>query len=216
VYLQGDGARYRPNDYIFPQIAIPQGWFSYQNLESYIKMELPPNLLDNSTWMGFTIFAFYTVDKQRAGSSYKQDSTIFLSFCSLPAGDEVPLAPYIAVSFSRDIFVELSRLLVFYKPRMLFQLNPCSHIWASFGSDNRDVKVEMCGICLVYEQDVEGFVQILVQCMLETPDAYQPSLYQNLLAQLAQFQDCNHEKGFCSSFFLERFKSSGKRFCYHN
>uniref|UniRef100_A0A2N9GNS1 TIR domain-containing protein n=1 Tax=Fagus sylvatica TaxID=28930 RepID=A0A2N9GNS1_FAGSY len=87
------------SDYIFPQIAIPQGWFSYQNLESYIKMELPPNLLDNSTWMGFTIFAFYTVDKQRAGSSYKQDSTIFLSFCSLPVVDEVPLTPYIAVSF---------------------------------------------------------------------------------------------------------------------
>lgn len=176
-------------------------------------MELPPNLHDNLTWMGFTIFASYTVDKQRAGWSYKQNSSIFLHFYGFSASDEVPLAPYIAFPLSRDVFDESSRrLLVFYIPRARFQLNCSSHIRASFGSDNQVVKVETCGIRIVYEQDVEQFVQTLVQCMLEIPVAYRPSLYQNLLHQLALLQDCNHERGFCSSFLSERSKLTKKDF----
>lgn len=213
MYLQGDWPRYHYYDYIFPQIAIPQGCFSYQNLASYIKMDLDPNLHDNSRWMGFTVFAFYSVNEQRASSSYKQDSTIFLRFFSLSTGGEVPLATGIAFPLSRDVFVESTqRLLVFYIPRERFQLNRCSHIWASFAIDNQAVKVEMCEIRLVCEHDVEEFVQTLVQCILEIPDAYHPSLYQNLSVQLEQLQGCNHEVGFCRSLSSNRLKFNGINF----
>lgn len=213
MYFQGNQAQHNCYDCIFPEVAIPRGWFSNQNFESYIKMELPPTLHDNSTWLGFTIFAFYRVDEQQVGLSNKPDSTIFLRFSSLSASDEVPLTPYIFYPFSRDVFVESSqRLMVFYLPREHFQLNRCSHIWASFGSDNQAVKVEMCGIRLVYEQDVQEFVQTMFQWMLETPIAYHPSLYQNLLVQLEQLQDHNPERVICSSFSSERLNLIGKYF----
>ena len=174
-------------DYIFLKIEIPPGWFRYHNFVSYIKMNLPPNLQDTMTWMGLTVCGFYTAHKQRAGSRYNQDSTIFLHLFSRSASGEVPFAPVIAFPHSRDTFVESSgRLCIFYIPGKLFQLNQCSHIWGSFGSNNEGLKVEMCGMRLLYEQDVEGFEQTLLQCMLEIPKAYHPSLYQNLLAQLAQ------------------------------
>ena len=73
-------------NYIFPQIARPPHWFSYQNFSPYIKMELPPDLHDNSRWLGFTVYALYTIEKQGDAFSYEQDSTnstILLRFSSL-------------------------------------------------------------------------------------------------------------------------------------
>ena len=178
-------------------------------------MDWPPNLHDNPRWMGLAVYALYTIDKQRDVSSYKQDPTVFLRIFSLSASGEVPLAPVIEFPLSKDGFMESSQqtLLIHYIPRNWFQSNRCSHIWASFGSDNRGVKVQMCGIRLVFEHDVEGYLQTLVQCMLEVPStAYRTFLYQTLISQLGQMQDCNHERGPCSSFSSERLKLMAKDF----
>ncbi|KAK7821177.1 hypothetical protein CFP56_037905 [Quercus suber] len=88
----------------------------------------------------------------------------------------------------------VQRLLVFYIPRLLFQLSSCSHIAALFKSNGPGVKVDMCGIRLVYEQDVNKFVQTLVEYMIECPEAYHQSISLNLLDQIGMMQDCNHEK----------------------
>ena len=64
VFFQVDLARNHWYDYIFTQIARPPRWFSYQNFLPYIKMELPPDLHDNSGWLGFTVYALYTIEKQ--------------------------------------------------------------------------------------------------------------------------------------------------------
>ena len=177
-------------------------------------MDWPPNLHDNPRWMGLAVYALCTIDKQRDVSSYKQDPTVFLRIFSLSASGVVPLAPGIDFPLSKDGFMKSSQriLVIFYIPRKLFQLNRCSHIWASFGSDNRGVKVQMCGIRLVFEHDVEGYLQTLVQCMLEIPTVYRTLLYKTLLFQLAELQDCNHERGPCSSFSSERLKLMAKDF----
>ena len=215
LFEQAHEARHHSYIYYFPQITvIPSSWFSYQNLESYIKMDWPPNLHDNPRWMGLAVYALYTIDKQRDVSSYKQNPTVFLRIFSLSASGEVPLAPGIDIPLSKDICMKpLQQILsIFYIPRKVFQLNRCSHIWASFRSDNRDVKVQMCGIRLVFEHDVEGYLQTLVQCMLEIPTADLPFFYRTLLSQVAEIRDCNHERGPCSSFSSERLKSMAKDF----
>lgn len=179
LFEQAHQARHHSYNYYFPQIAIPSSWFSYQNLESHIKMDWPPNLHDNPRWMGLAVYGLYTIDKQQDVSSYKQDPTVFFRIFSLSASGAVPLAPGIDFPLSKDGFMKSSQriLLIFYIPRKLFQLNRCSHIWASFGSDNQGVKVQMCGIRLIFEHDVEGYLQTLVQCMLEIPTAYRTFLY---------------------------------------
>ena len=213
--LQVDWARNHLYDYIFPQIACPPPWFAYQN-SSTIKEKLPSNLHDNSRWLGFTIYALYTTQMQRNGFNYKQDSTIFLRYSSFSASDEVYFAPYTAFPHSGDVFDESSlRLVVFYIPSLLFQLNRCSHIVASFESDDPCVQVEKCGIRLVYRQDVAEFVQALVEYMLGSPDTNQHSFSKNLSHQLGMLQDCNHEKDYCCSFLPERLKLTGQVFCYH-
>lgn len=78
------------------------------------------------------VSAFYKIDKQQpAGSHGSQDPILYVSFSSIIASDEGPLAPYMACPLSRGIFVASYRLLVFYIPCILFQLNCCSQIWAS-------------------------------------------------------------------------------------
>ena len=210
VFFQVDLARNHWYDYIFPQIARPPHWFNYQNFSPYIKMELPPDLHDNSRWLGFTVYALYTIEKQGDAFSYEQDSTnstILLRFSSLSASDEVSFAPYTAFPLSRDTFDESSqRLLVFYIPRLLLGMNRCSHIGALFESDNPGVQIGMCGIRLVYEKNVEEFVQTLVEYMLGTPEDYHQSIYLNLMNQLGKLQGCNHGADFCCTFTLERLK----------
>ena len=176
-------------------------------------MQLPSDLHDNSRWMGFTVYAIYTVQKQEAGLSCMQDFTILLRFSCLSTIDEVPLLTYTAFPLSRDAFDESSqRLLVFYIPRLLCEMNRCSHIEALFESDNPSLEVEMCGIRLVYEQDVEDFVQTLVEYMLGNPDVYHPAIYENLEVQLRKLQGCNHGKDFSCSFTQERLESTSQDF----
>jgi hypothetical protein len=177
---------------------------------SDIRVPLPPDLHNNTRWMGFSVYALYTIYKQPATSS--QDPTILLSFSGLLAG-EAPVAPYMAFPLSQDIFSGSRRLLVFYIPRVLFGMNQCSDIWASFQSNNpRVLKVEMCGIRLVYEEDIEEFVETLVQCMLEGPDAYHEFYYRHLFAQVVELQGCDHGKDFSCSFSLQRLMFLGKDF----
>ena len=213
--LQEDWARNHLYDFIFPQIACPPRWFAYQNKPT-INMQLPSNLHDNSRWLGFTIYALYTTQMQRNGFKCRQDSTIFLRYYSLSASDEVSFAPYTAFPLSVDVFDESSlRLVVFYIPRLLFQLNRCSYIEALFESNDPCVQVEKCGIRLVYRQDVAEFVQALVEYMLGSPDTNHHSFSKNLSHQLGMLQDCNHEKDYCCSFLPERLKLTGQVFCYY-
>ena len=65
--LQVDYARNHWYDYIFPQITIPSNWFTDQCFGPYIKLKLPTHLHDDSTWLGFTVYALYTIEKHRNG-----------------------------------------------------------------------------------------------------------------------------------------------------
>lgn len=165
-------------------------------------MRLPPNLHNDPKWMGFAVCAFYTVNKNPVDPSL--DSKLRLIFCGLSAGDGAPSGRLLSFPLSRDIFKENKRLLVFYIPRVLLQLNQCSEIWASFGSESPSVEVEMCGINLVYEHDIKEFVEVLVKCILESPDLYHEHYLRNLLCQISMSQRCDHGKHSGCSFSAQR------------
>lgn len=73
MYFTGRLCKKNWYDNIFPHDAIPPTWFSDQNFGHFINMELPPNLHDNSALLGFTVYVFYTIQKQRYGLGYEQD-----------------------------------------------------------------------------------------------------------------------------------------------
>ena len=71
--LQGDWARNLLSDYVFPQIASPPRWFAYQNGPA-IKTQLPADLHDYSRWLGFTIYALYTIQMKNDRFNYKRQA----------------------------------------------------------------------------------------------------------------------------------------------
>ncbi|XP_030935991.1 TMV resistance protein N-like [Quercus lobata] len=207
LYLQGDRVRNHKYDYIFPCIKIP-AWFRNQSFCSDIRMKLPANLQEEKRLMGIAVCAYYTVNKQLVGYSENQDLTSFLNFYHPLSSNEV-LTRHKVFQDSKDIFVGSScRILVFYLPHMFFGLKGCAYIEASFEHNNSGVRVKECGIRLVYEQDVEEFVQILVKCMLQSPEAYHNFYYQNLVDQVRKMMegfDIN-EKDSSSYSSLQRLK----------
>ena len=153
--------------------------------------------------MGIAVCAYYTVQERLAISGDNKDLTSFLNFYNPSVSHRVCLTRHRVFQESKDIFVESShRILVFYIPQVLLRLEECRHIGASFEHNKPDVRVKECGLRLVYEQDVENFVQTLAQCMLESPDAYLECFYQNLLHQVEE-REASKDFGFSSS--LQRF-----------
>ena len=163
--------------------------------------------------MGIAVCAYYTVHKQPAISGDNKNLTAisgdntnltcFLNFYNPLISHRVHLTRHKVYQESKDIFVESShRILVFYIPQVLLRLEECRHIGASFEHNKPDVRVKECGLRLVYEQDVENFVQTLAQCMLESPDAYLECFYQNLLHQV---EETEASKDFGISSSLQRF-----------
>ncbi|KAF3952521.1 hypothetical protein CMV_021928 [Castanea mollissima] len=194
---QGDLARNHKYDYVFPHTTVPS-WFCNRSFCSDIRIRLPANLQCDGRWMGIAVCAYYTVHKQPAISGDNKDLTSFLNFYNPLISRRVHLTRHKVFQESKDIFVESShRILVFYIPHVLLRLDECQHIGASFEHNKPDVQVKECGLRLVYEQDVEKFVQALAQCMLESPDAYHECFYQNLLHQVEE-REASKDFGFSS------------------
>lgn len=58
----------------------------------------------------------------------------------------------------------------------------------------------LCGIRLIFAQDIEEFADILVQCRVGSLNAY---LIQYLLDKERRSQGCDHEKDFSCTFSLQ-------------
>ena len=199
--LQGDWAKIHKYDYIIPYISVP-AWFLNHRFCSSIRISLPENLNFDERWMGIAVCAYYTVDKQLAGSDDQKDLTSFLCFYNSLPSHQIRLTRHKVFQDSEDIFVDSThRILVYYIPQMSFRLRGCSHIGASFEPKNPGVQVKECGIGLVYEQNVEEFVQTLVRCMLRCPDSYHEFFYHNLLSHQYERESCfdNGKDNGCSS-----------------
>ncbi|KAK7836653.1 hypothetical protein CFP56_022242, partial [Quercus suber] len=95
-----DWARTHLYDYIFPQVAYSPIWFTNENWGPSIRFPLPRDYHDDSSWLGFSTYALYTIQMQRDGINYKQDSTIFLSYSSFSASDDIATMKKIIVAIS--------------------------------------------------------------------------------------------------------------------
>ncbi|KAL4594440.1 hypothetical protein ACB092_12G021100 [Castanea dentata] len=194
---QGDLARNHKYDYVFPHMSVPD-WFSNRSFCSDIRIKLPTNLQLEGRWMGIAVCAYYTVQERPVISGDNKDLTSFLNFYNPLVSHQVCLTRHRVFQESKDNFVDSShRILVFYIPHVLLRLEECRHIGASFERNKPDVQVKECGLRLVYEQDVEKFVQTLAQCMLESPDAYHECFYQNLFHQVEE-REASKDFGFSS------------------
>ena len=185
--------------YIFPICASPP-WFIAHGLGNSISISLPPNLYDDKRWIGFALYASFAVHNKQ--QTVSRDSKISRSFFCLLCTDDGCLQSFIVLPLTRDIFVESHRLLVLHIPRVFFthKLNQRKSIRALFGCRNNsdkniinpDVEVEVCGMRMVFEQDLEGLVQRIFDCISSSPDIYHQGYRQGLEDQVKRLSGYVH------------------------
>ncbi|ONH89631.1 hypothetical protein PRUPE_8G005600 [Prunus persica] len=146
---------------------IPE-WFSNVVTGDSIEISIPSDLKDNKKWMG--VAAVFLVKGHPAVSDSESDSETsdYLYRFTLRT-HEFQLEPYLLdwkesctfVRFNSDRF-----LCLFYVSHMRFprMLNESSSMWALSETNSLCMEIQKCGIRLVYEQDVAGFIQTSMRC----------------------------------------------------
>lgn len=146
---------------------IPE-WFSNVVTGDSIEISIPPDLKDNKKWMG--VAAVFLVKGHPAVSDSESDSETsdYLYRFKLRT-HEFQLEPYLLdwkesctfVRFNSDRFLCFFYICHLRFPRML---NESSSMWALSETNSLCMEIQKCGIRLVYEQDVAGFIQTSMRC----------------------------------------------------
>ena len=138
---------------------IPE-WFSHQNLGPSIRMPLPLDLHDNSSWIGIALFADVVVHTNLNSQDYK----VFIEFNCGSDMVQGPVDRHPLVSDISEFLPEPFRHASSFSFKFLLQdrqlrdhLKECSWISTLIRSDSPYVKIKMCGAGVVYKQDLEEF-----------------------------------------------------------
>ncbi|XP_035545900.1 uncharacterized protein LOC109003835 [Juglans regia] len=144
-------------------------------------------------------------------SSVSHDSKLTSrNFSCLLSTDDGCIQSSTIFPLTRDIFRESHRLLVFHIPRLSFthKLNQQNAIRALFGTSSSDVEAHVCGMRVVYEHQVEGFVQTVVDCILGSPKGYHQGYKRSLVHQVNSDMPRNVHRG---EFESESGNASGRK-----
>ncbi|XP_022141875.1 uncharacterized protein LOC111012131 isoform X2 [Momordica charantia] len=148
--------------FVFPQKEISRSWFTLQLKKPKVTIKVPPNLHKDKKWMGLAFFVVFAVDEK---------STKSHSFSYQVENDEYTMQRESILYLNKEMFNDYHQLWLFYEPRAVYpyRLNHWRHLCVSFLSNNPDLKAVACGARLVYKQDLEGFIQMIINNVLSCP-----------------------------------------------
>ena len=168
-------------------------WFNHRSNEPWLKIPLPPNLNNDSAWMGLVLCAYFAIDVKTTAHFDIPDS-------DTPYGLIYHLETYVGsvrpphgCSLTKENLVMLQQqggcILLSYEKRRSFEdwPNQVSCIKASFTTDCPGLKVEKCGLRLLYHYDLEEYEQTISHSMNSSSDDW------DLIHQLTT-DDVNREK----------------------
>ncbi|XP_062110768.1 uncharacterized protein LOC133822445 [Humulus lupulus] len=158
---------------IFPLKAILP-WFAYQCVGRQIFCCLSPNLLEDKKWLGFALYVMFRSRPPFSINNLDSESSASLvAHLHIEPSGMLHTARF---SLGKDCLVGSEhRLVVFNVPRVHFpqMLNQCGYISALFATSISDhLEIEICGIRKVYENDMEDFIQTIIECTIESPEIH--------------------------------------------
>ncbi|ONH95342.1 hypothetical protein PRUPE_7G065500 [Prunus persica] len=137
-------------------------WFSEQSSASApgceVNLPLPPNLNNDDNWAGLSLYFVCTLPP-----GVSRTRTFYACHLYAPIeGVGYRLMHRLMLCSPWDDNAGSHRLLIIYIPRVRFaeRLNRCRFIHAFV----RTPGVEMCGMRLVYNQDLKGLIQTISHC----------------------------------------------------
>ncbi|PON51854.1 TIR-NBS-LRR-like protein [Parasponia andersonii] len=162
---------------IFSQGAILR-WFTDVCLGRLVIAYPPSNLSDDKTWLGIGLYVVLHWRTDVPLDNLDSNAPFLVVDFLTNGGILLHTALF---SLRRDSLVGQHRVLLFHVPRVCFpeqQLNQCQQIIALFSTTLPDhVGIGMCGIHLLYQQDLKRFVEVITRCTLGTPGVYYSRYY---------------------------------------
>ena len=140
---------------------------------------LTEKLYNNATWMAVALCALFSVAKDVANVNDIMDSkTSFKLICQLKASNgpnDLSVKPrHIYWPTKEDLMISLLGGLIWltYIPRGSFPdwLYDCDYINVSFETNCSYLKVQNCGLRLLYQRSVEEFKNCVKNCMKSESD----------------------------------------------
>ncbi|KAL4600210.1 hypothetical protein ACB092_11G181800 [Castanea dentata] len=152
----------------FPLCEIPE-WFSHQSNEAPVTIPLPPNVYNDSNWMGLALCAYVAIEANLdAFLGIQNSETSYNLICHLETSIECaePLHVHHITKEDRKLLQQGGFIWLSYIPRGSFRdsLNQCSRIEASVVIDFPGL-VQKCGFHLLYKHDEVEFKETIRQCM---------------------------------------------------
>lgn len=152
----------------FPLCEIPE-WFNHRRDEPQLTIPLPPNVYNDSTWMGLALFASVAVEAYPTTILDTQNSeTSYSLVCHLETSIQCvePLHVHHITKEDLKLLQQGGFIWLSYIPHDSFteSLNQCSQIEASV-TINCPGLVQKCGFHLLYKHDEVDFKETIRQCM---------------------------------------------------
>ncbi|XP_048318238.2 uncharacterized protein LOC107417594 isoform X1 [Ziziphus jujuba] len=158
-----------PIPFSFPSTGFASGWFFHQSVGRNVVCYLPANIVDDKSWIGFSLYATLKMSPSDFLKNYSDSKTarpllhIDLhshgsSISHITTLDGLPIMPY------------SHQLLLFHVPRVFFkqELNQSWGVSALFRTSIPNVEVERCGIRAVYEKDLGNVIELITECRLNS------------------------------------------------
>ncbi|KAM2040150.1 hypothetical protein PS2_033679 [Malus domestica] len=165
--LEGLDFTASPYQSVSTRTEIPE-WYTDTATRESIAIPLSPDLDEDKKWIGVALCAVFSVKGDPAVShigSSSETSNYFYR-CKFGTSEFIVEPLGFDTENSRNLVKSSSNVCaVFYVPCLGFRkmLNKSGAMWAAFETDNPSMKVQKCGIRLVYKQDVAGFIHKTMQ-----------------------------------------------------
>ena len=152
----------------FPLREIPE-WFSHQSNEAPVTIPLPPNVYNDSNWMGLALCAYVAIEANLdAFLDIQNSETSYNLICRLETSIECaePLHVHHITKEDFKLLQQGGFIWLSYIPRGSFRdsLNQCSRIEASVVIDFPGL-VQKCGFHLLYKHEEVEFKETIRQCV---------------------------------------------------
>ncbi|KAF3432371.1 hypothetical protein FNV43_RR27111 [Rhamnella rubrinervis] len=189
----GRFARNFPIPFSFPTQHFQFHWFFHHSVGRFIVCYLPKNMFDDKSWVGFSLYVVLEMSPSDLHKIYSCSETPPMlhidlhshgnSISHIKSFTNLPI-----IGYSRQIFL-------FNAPRVYFrkELNQCWGVSTLFRTSIPDVKIEMCGIRVIYEQDLGDLTNMITECELNTPEDADPQSRYQAYVDLVQYLLCLFE-----------------------
>ncbi|KAA0039330.1 TMV resistance protein N-like [Cucumis melo var. makuwa] len=152
--------------YFFPHTKI-FGWFKNQNKKDKVAVKIPVNIEKDRKWMGLAMFVVFSISEKASCYCFEYEIQTKENIISTQRH-----------FISTDQVLEHSNQILFvaFEPRYNWypydelKSSSSNHVYINFNTNGARMRVEFCGARLVYQQNVEGLIHTILNCIAESGD----------------------------------------------